>query len=127
MCAFNFRDCMTSDSYDYAKSHGLIRPWDSKRLLRHNYANVFIDRTVYGDYTVRSYCTEVLSIDRYGYLSVHPNAFRHSQTTSRHIRWILEQLAPNVSVETARSICKECVSVQIDTGEISERTKYNGK
>lgn len=114
-------------TYQYAREHGLLSTWSDRPLKNHKYAMVFVSRDRYGAITVRSYATEIFHIDRYGYLSMEPKAFSHSPTTSRHIRWAISELAPKVTTEMARQICNECLSVNIDTGEISDRTRYNGR
>lgn len=62
---------------------------------------------------LRSYATEVITVDKLGWMTVHG---LYSMTTIKHIGWFMRKIGS--SYQTAKQIYKDNLKMNIYTGEV---------
>lgn len=86
-----------------------------KRLAGHKSANAQVI-TDNGTFTLISYAKTVAELDSDGWLKVYG---LFSQTTTKHIKWFLEEYCNGTWFSVARDVCvKDNMRYNIHTGEV---------
>ena len=85
------------------------------KLKNHPYAQCSVRVLLDGSIVFTSYNTDVIYIDKDGWLYVRG---LYSATTRKHIGYFLKEYVPDMSFQTAKSLCLNNKACNIYTGEV---------